>query len=421
MIGIINSASDLPLEAKMCIKLAAFSLALGMLVSCSDDVASGPDTAASPVAGSERLYVAATRVFTEDSSNGYLFAVSSLDEGTEVDLGQAVELTDAWVFGKADPYFYTATIFEPSITRWKVSKSGEFEKGPTVSFDNEAVTGTYTAATLPLFSKDKSYFIDAGSMQVVVWDPSEMAFLRTIKLDAEPIGDLAPTMDLRVRGDQLIASVFWSSVDSGNTQYGDFVRVIVIDTKTDEVIATHDDDRCSTISSAGPTKDGTVYFSPWDYHTVVRKVFGEKLGAASCGFRMAKGETELDQDFALDLSELTDGNPTGSMQILNDDTALLHVWQPDLIDAKKETWEDQRFEPGYLWYRWQIGDDKAEPLPDQEPSTEGGEWTALDGHTVNYVANEEYSETTLYQLEEDGRRRKLLTVPGWTAYMIRAH
>jgi hypothetical protein len=413
-----------PNDRKTRMKSKAFYLAGWLtlaLGACSDDATS--DTASSGVAegAGQPLYVSATRVFGENDSVGYLFATPSLDADTEVDLGQAVEIDDAWVFGKADPYFYTATIFAPSITRWTVSERGEFSKGPNVDFSNEGVTGTYTAATLPLFSKNKSYFIDPGSAQVVVWDPSEMTFLRTIELDAAPIGELTPTMDLRVRGDQLVATVFWSSEDSGWVEYGDFVRVIVIDTATDEVIATHDDDRCSTISSAGPTKDGTLYFSPWDYHTVIRSVFGEEAGAASCGFRMRADETELDPDFALDLSELTGGKPTGTLQIFSDDSALLHVWQPDLVDATKENWDDTRAEAGYLWYRWNIGDDTAEPLPDQEPSIEGGEWTVLDGRNVNYAPNDEYSQTTLYELEDSGHRRQLLTVPGWAAYMIRAY
>ncbi|HTU57331.1 MAG TPA: hypothetical protein VMF89_02840, partial [Polyangiales bacterium] len=285
----------------------------------------------------------------------------------------------------------------------------------------EAVTGTYTAASIPLFSKNKSYFIDPNSMQVVVWDPSEMAFLRSIKVDAEPIGEFTPNMDLRLRGDQLVATIFWTSEDSGWTEYGDFVRVVVIDTESDEVIATHDDDRCSSISSAGTTRDGTMYFGPWDYHTAIRDVFGEDYGAKSCGFRMAKDQTELDPDYALDLSELTGGKPTGSMQIFDDGTALLHVWQADLVEATKENWVDKRFEPGYLWYRWEIDSDSAEPLPDQEPSGEGGDWSVLDGRNVNYVANEEYSETTLFELQADGSRRELLTVPGWTAHILRAH
>ncbi|MET0390777.1 MAG: hypothetical protein ABW321_32690 [Polyangiales bacterium] len=383
------------------------------------DASLDPRDAAAP--SSSPLYVGATRVFTESESIGYMFAVPSLDQGTEVDLEQAVELTDAWVFGNADPYFFTATIFEPEITRWQVSPEGRFSKGPVVSFANEGVGGTYTAAFTPLFSQDKSYFIDPVSMQVVVWSPAEMAFLHTIAIDADPIDDFTPNMDLSVRGDQLVVSIFWTSELSGWTKYGKFVRTVVIDTASDEVIATYDDERCGAISAAGAGSDGTLYFSPWDYHTVIRDIFGPDFGVRSCGLRMAADGDSLDPDYQVDLASLVGGRPAGGLKLLDDDTALLHVWHDDLVQATKQDWEDTRSKPGYLWYRWQLGEDTAEPLPDQEPSSEGGEWRTLDERTVTYAANAEYSETTLFELDSDGRQKQLLSVPGWITQIIRAH
>jgi hypothetical protein len=59
------------------------------------------------------LYVGATVVFTADDfsqGSAYLFTTRSLDAGTPVDLARAVELPeDAWVFGDADPYFWSGT------------------------------------------------------------------------------------------------------------------------------------------------------------------------------------------------------------------------------------------------------------------------------------------------------------------------
>ena len=75
------------------------------------------------------LYVGATRVFSADSSIGYLFAVPSLGAEAAVDLSRAVELNDAWVFGKGGPDFYTATIFEPTIKAWHVNTDGSLSRG----------------------------------------------------------------------------------------------------------------------------------------------------------------------------------------------------------------------------------------------------------------------------------------------------
>lgn len=164
-----------------------------------------------------------------------------------------------------------------------------------------------------------------------------------------------------------------------------------------------------------------MYFSPWDYHALVREVFGGEHGSASCGLRLGAKNNELDPDFNVDLEKLTGGHPAGSLRVIGDDVALIHAWHNDLVDPKPDDWEDTRFAAGYMWYRWHIGDDSAELLPDQKPSTEGGEWRMLDDHVVTYAPDEEFANTTMFQLGDDGRQSERITLPGWITNMIRAH
>jgi hypothetical protein len=365
------------------------------------------------------LYVGATRVFSADSSIGYLFAVPSLGADAEVDLSRAVELNDAWVFGKDGPDFYTATIFEPTIKAWHVNPDGSFVEGPTVSFVNEGVTGTYTAASVPLFSEDKSYFVDPGSLQVVVWNPRDMTFIETIPLPAPELAGFSPLAELTVRGDRVLVSIFMQSED--NTRTGDFVRLIAIDPATDEIVEQSDDVRCGSFSPAGASGDGTIYYSPWDYHTVLRSVFGEGYGSASCGLRVIPPAGSLDTAYEVDLSSLVGGRPAASMQLLGGDQALLHVWHQELVNATPETWADTRFEPGYKWYRWTIGSTEAAELPDQAPSVEGSAWRVVDGKVISFANNAEYSETTLIELDDTDHGRPGLRVPGWIVTMLRAY
>jgi hypothetical protein len=96
------------------------------------------------------LYVGSTILFSADLSDatGYLFSTQSLNAGTSVDPSRAVEMPEtAWVFGDAKPYLYTVAIEQPRITRWEMTATGAFVQGPTVSFANEGVGGTYTAAS----------------------------------------------------------------------------------------------------------------------------------------------------------------------------------------------------------------------------------------------------------------------------------
>lgn len=367
------------------------------------------------------LYVGATRVFSPEGSNGYLFSVPSLGSDATVDLSRSVELVDAWVFGAGGPDFFTATIFEPTIIRWHVTAEGTFEKGPTLSFANQGVGGTYTAASTPMFAEDKAYFVDASSMQVVVWNPRDMVFLRTIELPAPIIVGFEPSAELAIRGDQVLVSVMWSSPSSGFTENADHVRLIAIDPLTDTVSQVTDDTRCASLSPAGVTSDGTVYYGPWDYHAAVRGVFGDGYGSASCGLRVVPAASALDAGYEIDLSSLVGGRPAGGLQLLNDEEALLHVWHEELLGATTESWVDQRFEPGYKWYRWRLGSSEATELPDQVPSAEGSAWRVLDGKVISFSNDAEYTETTLVELDDTGRGRPGLVVPGWIVTMLRAY
>lgn len=371
---------------------------------------------------SDKLFIGASRIFTADSSRGFMFAVPSLEAGTEVDLAQSVELDDAWVFGNADPYFYTATLFDPTLTRWEYTAEEGFVRGPTISFANEGVGGTFTAAFTPLFSPNKSYFVDAASAQVVVWDPESMALLKTIPIpvDGAPGGDFTPTMDIALRDDVLLVTVFWASPDSGWTEFGSFTRIVAIDPNTDQVIQVTDEDRCETLALAGVASDGTSYFSPWDYHVAVRSVYGPGFGASPCALRVVPPSATFAEGYEVDMNALVGGRPAGELTLVNDNQALIHVWHDDLVSATPETWQDQRFEPGYKWYRWNLDENEATELPDQIPTSEGGSWGRLDGRFVTYNATDDFAETTLLGLSDDGRLEPMITVPGWTVQLIRA-
>jgi len=411
--------------------LVCWCLAASFGVGCSGDDATAvaelepssvtaPSTPVTPPPPAP-LYVGATRVFTPEGSQGYLFAVPSLDSDASVDLRRSVEIQDAWVFGSPGPDFFTATIFEPTIVRWHVTPEGEFVKGPTLSFANQGVSGTYTAAATPLYSDEKSYFVDAGSLQVVVWNPREMVFLRTIQLPEAPMPGFEPTAELTVRDGQVLVSMMWTSADSGFTRNGDRVRLVAIDPATDTISQVTDDTRCASLSPAGVTSDGTAYFSPWDYHAAVRGVFGQGFGSASCGLRVIPAASTLDQGYDVDLSALVGGRPAGGLQLLNDEEALLHVWHDELVDAAPETWSEQRSEPGYKWYRWRLGSAEATELPDQAPSAEGSAWRSVDGRVISFANNAEYSETTLISLDDTGRGQPGLIVPGWIVTMLKAY
>jgi hypothetical protein len=357
-----------------------------------------------------------------------MYRLHSLDGADVVDLKQAVELSeDAWVFGNADPYFYTAAVFSPRITQWSLDARGDFVKGQLVDFSNQGVKGTFSAAFAPMYSSEKSYFVDGDSGRLIVWNPKAMEFIRAVDLDLSlPAGhtgasDLTASAEFTTTKDAVLVTVTWSSQASGWTQTASFSRLIVIDPKTDTVVSTVDRDGCESLSPAGTASDGTTYFAAWDYKAAVRGVFGTGFGASSCGLRVLPQANGFDAGFVVDLSTLAGGKPAGSAFLEDDQHLLIHVWDNSLVGATAQNWIDnKRWEAGYLWYRWTIGDAQAVPVAGQTPSGEGGSWQKLDGRRLTYSPNAEFSETTFMWLGGDGSLSSGLRVPGYTVATIRA-
>jgi len=367
-------------------------------------------------------------MFNADGSLGYMYRLHSLGDAEVVDLKQAVELEeDAWVFGNADPYFYTAAIFAPEITQWSLDASGNFVKKTKLNFSNQGVGGTFSAAFATLYSKQKSYFVDNESGRLVVWNPEKMLYLDSIPLDLSlpegygDAGDLTPSVEFTTTSDRVLITVTWGSQSSGWTDTATFSRLIVVDPKSDTIVSTEDHQGCESLSPAGSASDGTAFFSPWDFKAAVRGVFGEGFGASSCGLRVVPGGEEFDESYNVDLSALVDGKPAGSAFLEDDQHLLLHVWDNGLVDATPKDWIDnKRWDAGYLWYRWTLGAPQAELIAGQIPSGEGGTWQNIDNRRLSYSASPDFSETTFNWLESDGTLRTGRTVPGYTVATIRA-
>ncbi len=370
------------------------------------------------------LYVGSSRVFdpSGSGSNGYLYAFGSIAKGTTVSLTSALEIEDAWVFGDAKPYFYTAGVFTPTLQRWTVTPTGTFQPGPVLDLSTRGVDGAYSAAGVDVFSPTKAYFVDSPSLQVVVWNPQDMTFIKTIPIDVPTKAALTSNLDpsVQFRDGKAFITAYWNSIPSGLTEYSDAARLYVIDTATDAVVSASDVPSTGSLGLAGTLSNGTIYYSPWDYHATVRGVFGGSYGVASRAVRVAPGALTPDTT-DVDLSALVGGRPAGGLYVLDDTQALIHVWHNDLVNATAANWTDTRFEPGYKWHRWKFGETTAPELPNQRPSGEGGDWRRLDGKIVSYAPDAEYENTTLVELLPDGNTSELLTVPGWTIKFVRAY
>jgi hypothetical protein len=398
----------------MKLEIGVISLAIASNVGCSDDAAR---VVMPPPESDGPLYIISTSVYSDDDATGFLAPVPSLEPGATFDLERAVEIPESSISARRpDGTFYTAANAAPEITRWTVGEGNALQKGETLSFVNLGVRRADASSDLFL-SDEKAYFHDDDSRQIVVWNPREMEIIGTIPLDLEEEYGLLPWMTLLVRQDRVFAVASWEEdFDADWTRFGDHVRIIGIDPVTDTVVSSTDESRCDYLLWSFKASDGTAYFSPLSYYAPLRSMLGEDRGVDGCSLRVVPPDQSFDQGYRVDLGALAGGRPAGSLFLVDDDTAFIRVWHAELVSPlaeDKSNWEDVLGEPGFLWWRWRIGDESATLIPDQSPAaSEATGLFSIDGRKFVPRVNEDYTETTLDELDPAGSLRPALTGPG---------
>jgi hypothetical protein len=382
------------------------------------DAAAAADSGAgdAATAAGEPLYVVSTGTVAGDDFIGYLATVPSLEPGAEYDLDDAAEIgTGSFIFGRErEGAVYVASLAEPTITRWEIEGPGKFHKGKTVSFADLGFFSAYLAASAPIFSDEKSYFVDDEQDQVVIWNPARMELIGTIPLGDEDDGALMPVPEgaIVARGDRLLVTVGWRDPDD-TTHFGDHVRVVAIDTRTDGIVDSSTDERSVHAALSATKSDGTAFYSPFSLYAAYRGV-GDGHGAPSTLLRVAPDKSRFDAAYSVDLSELVGGRPAGDFTLLDDDVALIRVWHPELVDAVDESTARDviRSQAGFLWWRWQVGDGEAVQIEDQAPSSLGSSLIAIDGKTYATSFLQEEDTTTLVEITDEGEFVPVLHGPG---------
>jgi len=374
------------------------------------------------------LYVVSTVVSTGDTDTGYLVPVTSIEPGATFDLDNAVEVPPSLAYAKpGSSVLYTATQDDPTITRWQVDASGTPvpETDTVISFANLGISHAWPLDSSQVYSDEKAYFTDDAGGRVIAWNPRTMEITGTIPLDIESSGALVPYLSLTVRKDRVFVIVWWEEdYEQGDwSRFGDHVRVYVIDPKTDEVVETSDESRCNSLTWSFQTSDGTAYLSPMSWFAPIRSMLGSGHGVEPCGARIVPPETSFDQGYEVNLDALTGGRPTGNLFVVSDEVAFLRVWHSELVsplESDKSNWEDVLTEEGFLWWRWALGTDTAELIPDQKPgASEVSGLLEVDGKRYLPRIASDYSQTTLDELDPAGALCPGLTGPGAIFSIVR--
>jgi hypothetical protein len=365
--------------------------------------------------GGGKVYVVSTGLFGDNEFIGYLATVPSLDEATTFSLEDALEIEPSWIFAKeGQPYVYAASLAQPTIDRYRVGDDGGLTKDGSVSFAAYGLESAYMAAMAPIFSDEKSYFVDDLQDQMVIWNPKEMKAIGTIAFHDAMEGALPATPEgtVVVHDSLILTSIQWLDWTVDSSQYGSHVRLLAIDPATDTIVKSTDDDRLTYASPQARASDGTEYFSPASLIAAYSLVPGH--GSPSRVLRVRPGAREFEPTYALDLSALVGGRPAGDFTLLDDQTALLRAWHSDLADpVTAENWQEVLWQQaGFKWWRWHVGDVQAVEIPNQSPGTLGAAVLKIDGQVYVLRTNEDSTTSTLDHIDAQGAFVAGLSGPG---------
>ncbi|HXJ21367.1 MAG TPA: hypothetical protein VMT03_14140 [Polyangia bacterium] len=362
------------------------------------------------------VYVVSTGVSSGDDFFGYLTTVGSLDPGTTFSLDGAIEVDPSWIFSSpGKPYVYAASLLQPTIDRYLITDSGALARDATVSFANLGVQSAYLAASAPIYSDDKSYFVDDAQDQMVIWNPAAMTIIGTIPFGDQPEGALPPQPEgtVVVHDGLIMTAIDWSDSSSDPSLYGSKVRLLGIDPATDTIVQSTTDARITYASPLAQASDGTVYYSPPSFVAAEIQV-APGHGSPSQALSVGPTSAAFDPTFDLDLSALVGGRPAGDFILLDDQTAIVRAWHADLADPVTEAnWKDVLWtEAGFLWWRWHVGDAQAIQIPNQSPGALGASVTRIDGKLYVVRTSADSTTSTLDEIDAQGEFTATLSGPG---------
>lgn len=385
-----------------------------------------PDAGLPDAATSDQpLYLVSGFIVAPEGGSAILSLVPSLDESTTPDIDESVALDQFAVALATDGEgaVFVGLSESPEIVRWRVEPDGTLSRGDRFSL---AAVGLPDAAVgkVVLISPTKAYWVSVLQGQVVVWNPQTMTIGGDFSLELARRGRFFPVtaaenMVLREDGTLLIPTFYGDALGAA---FSDAVTLTVVDTATDSIVSSDDDDRCGASWYMQEASDGTVYVSGHVPHEVVRNAI-PSAGAEVCQLRVLPSGTEVDDTYFVDLSTLTGGRPTGDFLLIDDETAGVLAFHEEDATPFAGDVVAYAFQNAYRWYLWRLDEPEATLVQTGEASSVAGRRFFIDGvwhfQEEDVADVESNNPSTLLTLTADGSLVRGLTFPGQIRNVLR--
>jgi hypothetical protein len=358
-------------------------------------------------------YLIGTRVWVDTTATSYFNVVSSLDKGTEVSREQALELPGpAKLYAIPDVgWFGLGGGEEPTITRYGLSADGKLQKEKTINMLSYGVQGLWD--NLYVVSKTKIYYPDRDNRQLIIINPTEMAIEGAIKLPETAQDGFLSLYGYTplLRGNKLLFTVGWFDWNVNDSVLGE-TGLVVLDTDTDTVDSFDIDKRCGGITTGVTTADGDTYFVSSALAGVAHRL--GRQPTAPCALRVKAGAEAFEEDYLVELGELTNSEVAGEPVPAGGNGIFLRAFEESEATFTEEsaTYE-LTGQTAWYWWRWNVETGEASLVDELEPSTSDVLWFEVGGRVFGSQTTADYAETTLIELTAEGGPREALTAPGF--------
>ncbi|MGC4090398.1 MAG: hypothetical protein QM756_21475 [Polyangiaceae bacterium] len=346
------------------------------------------------------LFAVPSQVYSDDfaTSTSYVSIVPSIDVA-RIELNKAREVDGRATVAKLGDYFYIAGSSAPIVNRFEVQGNGSLKAAGSINFANYGLPEYFSIDDWGgvLVDANKAYVFNGSDGSHVVWDPKTMQITGTIAGPALVKEGYNLESIAIVRGRRMYRIFTFLNYDSWEflaaPQY-----LAVYDLDTDELIDVVEESRCPQLYSR-PFIDekGDIYFSGWVW-TPGLSLTGDY--PASCALRIKSGEDAFDPDWQLNFAaDVTEGREAAVMRYLGDGKALLDVFHSERVTIDEST-DPQELMNTPNWRLWSIDLETKAGGPIESLDFKAGGYTdvQVDGRNFLMVPNENYSETTAYEL-----------------------
>lgn len=391
-----------------------------LLISCGSD-----DDDNTTIMEDTPLYLVKTTDWSTDDGTTLLFLKETLDADTVFDAEDALAVSGYHYVAVnesgdgSESAFYLAIDNTPTLQRYIVNDAGEVELDAELDFTAQGITDARNSLRSgKIFSADKGYFIDHDTMQVVVFNPSEMTFTTTIDLSEYAEDDypnrwsIFPVID----GERVVVPITFYASDWSAAA---LTKLVVIDTATDTVTV-DSSTQCGSVSSSAVDAEGNVYWATSHDIAVAYTVDPASVAFAPCMIRMISGADGWDNDYYVNMTDLTNNNrPAYGVTTGDGYKAYTLVYSDEATPITAENVNDTAWQPVWEFNSFDVGSEasgvtKIEGALPTGKSINYGVFLNDDDELTSWVdtVNADYTESTIYNTTDSENWEVLITVPG---------